>query len=83
MRAGRLLDVPADVAFAGMAPPGCHAVTIYTIAPNRLRHGSWGERREELAEKLLGEAEKVIPGLRAGARRRRCRCRLSVVQSSW
>jgi len=47
-----------------MAPPGQHAVTIYTIAPHRLNKGSWSEQREELADKLLIEAEKFIPGLR-------------------
>lgn len=50
-----------------MAPPGCHAVTIYTVAPDRLREGSWRERREELADKLVAAAEQFIPGLRAGA----------------
>jgi len=47
-----------------LAPAGHHAITIYTIAPNILSKGSWEERKEELAEKLLIEAEKIIPGLR-------------------
>jgi prolycopene isomerase len=47
-----------------LAPPGHHAITIYTIAPDILNAGTWKERKEELAEKLLIEAEKVIPGLR-------------------
>lgn len=47
-----------------MAPPGKHAVTVYTIAPHKLKDGTWNERREELADKLLMEAEKIIPGLR-------------------
>jgi phytoene dehydrogenase-like protein len=47
-----------------MAPQGKHAVTVYTIAPHRLSKGNWVERREELADKLLMEAEKIIPGLR-------------------
>ncbi len=47
-----------------MAPEGKHAVTVYTIAPDKLNKGSWKERREELADKLLMEAEKIIPGLR-------------------
>ncbi len=51
-----------------MAPPGHHALTIYTIAPNVLDEGTWDERREEFAEKLLIEAEKKIPGLREHAR---------------
>ena len=47
-----------------MAPEGKYAVTIYTIAPDQLNEGNWTERREELAEKLLIEAEKIIPNLR-------------------
>lgn len=47
-----------------MAPAGCHAVTIYTIAPNQLKDGDWSERREELADKLLAQAERILPGLR-------------------
>lgn len=47
-----------------MAPPGHHAVTIYTIAPNVLAKGNWKARRGELTAKLLREAEKYMPGLR-------------------
>ena len=50
-----------------MAPAGQHAVTVYTIAPNRL-DGCWQERRQEMTDKLLHEAERVIPGLREHAR---------------
>jgi phytoene desaturase len=50
-----------------MAPPGQHAVTVYTIAPNTLQ-GGWGARRQEMTDKLLHEAEQVIPGLREHAR---------------
>ncbi len=46
-----------------MAPEGTHSVTIYTVAPNKLE-GGWGSRRAEMAEKLLVEAERIIPGLR-------------------
>lgn len=49
-----------------MAPPGQHAVTVYTIAPNRL-DGGWKERKQEMTDKLLHEAEQVIPGLREHA----------------
>jgi all-trans-retinol 13,14-reductase len=49
-----------------LAPPGSHAVTIYTIAPNHLPHGSWEEHREALTRKMLSEAEKHIPGLSGG-----------------
>jgi phytoene dehydrogenase-like protein len=47
-----------------MAPPGHHAMTIYTICPDRLKDGSWNERKEEFADALLAYAEKRIPGLR-------------------
>jgi phytoene dehydrogenase-like protein len=50
-----------------LAPEGCHAVTVYTIAPNHLSEGTWTERRDEMADKLLVEAEKVVPGLRERA----------------
>lgn len=47
-----------------MAPKGKHAVTVYTIAPDRLSKGNWEIRKEELANKLLAEAQKIIPGLK-------------------
>ncbi|MBD3256339.1 MAG: FAD-dependent oxidoreductase [Candidatus Lokiarchaeota archaeon] len=47
-----------------MAPPGRHAITVYTVAPYELKNGDWTTQREELADKLLIEAEKIIPGLR-------------------
>jgi len=47
-----------------LAPAGRHAVTLYTIAPNQLSEGSWEARREELADKLVAEAERFVPGLR-------------------
>ena len=47
-----------------MAPEGHHAVTVYTIAPNNVEQGTWEERKEEFAEKLLDEAEKFVPELR-------------------
>jgi phytoene dehydrogenase-like protein len=66
-RDGFLIYVPS-LHSSELAPPGHHAVTVYTIAPNRLQEGSWSERREELADKLLAEAEKVLPGLRRRSR---------------
>ena len=60
---GFLIYVPS-MHSPDMAPPGCHAVTIYTIAPNVLSEGTWEERSEELAEKLVIEAERFVPGLR-------------------
>jgi phytoene dehydrogenase-like protein len=53
-----------DVDILVPAADGSHAVTVYTIAPNRSRDGTWSERRDEMAVKLLAEAEKVMPGLR-------------------
>jgi len=50
-----------------MAPPGEHAITVYTIAPNKLE-GGWQARRQEMVDKLLHEAEKIIPGLREHTR---------------
>jgi phytoene dehydrogenase-like protein len=65
-RDGFLIYVPS-MHSPDLAPDGHHAVTIYTIAPNILREGSWEGRREELAEKLVVEAERFIPGLQAHA----------------
>jgi prolycopene isomerase len=47
-----------------MAPAGHHSISIYTIAPNRLREGSWEEKKQAWAEKLLDLAERYIKGLR-------------------
>ncbi|MHA1726934.1 MAG: phytoene desaturase family protein [Promethearchaeota archaeon] len=46
-----------------MAPPEKHAITIYTIAPRELKEGSWDEKKEEFADKLISKAEKILPGL--------------------
>jgi phytoene dehydrogenase-like protein len=51
-----------------MAPPGSHAVTIYTVAPDTLKDGSWEEQKEKYATDLLDLAEEKIPGLRANTR---------------
>jgi all-trans-retinol 13,14-reductase len=53
-----------------MAPPGHHAMTIYTICPDRLAVGDWQERKEEYADKLVAYAEAHIPGLAAHVRAR-------------
>ncbi len=60
---GFLVYVPSAHS-PGMAPPGRHAVTVYTIAPSELGEGTWEARKEEFADKLLAEAEKYVPGLR-------------------
>ncbi len=46
-----------------MAPPGCHALTVYTIAPNNPVNGSWKKDKEAWADRLIGHAEGFIPGL--------------------
>jgi phytoene dehydrogenase-like protein len=63
-REGYVVHVPT-LASPEMAPAGMHAVTIYTICPDRLKDGDWSERREEFADKLMACAEERIPGLRA------------------
>ncbi len=47
-----------------MAPPGCHALTLYTICPDRLKDGDWESRKEQYADRLVACAERHIPGLR-------------------
>jgi len=49
----------------GMAPKGKHALTIYTICPDRLASGDWEADKEKYADKLLGYAEQKLPGLRS------------------
>lgn len=66
---GFLIYVPS-LHSPSLAPPGHHAVTIYTVAPDRLAEGSWGARREELADKLVAQAEAHVPGLRAHTKTR-------------
>jgi phytoene dehydrogenase-like protein len=52
---------PAPPGLAGSSP--LHAMTIYTVCPDRLRDGDWQSRKEEFADKLLAYAEQKIPGL--------------------
>ena len=47
-----------------MAPADHHAMTIYTICPDRLKEGTWSDRKEEYADNLLKYAEQHIPHLR-------------------
>ncbi|NLD26473.1 MAG: NAD(P)/FAD-dependent oxidoreductase [Acholeplasmataceae bacterium] len=47
-----------------MAPQGHHAVTIYTVAPDTLKEGSWEELKEKYADKLIALAEAYLPDLR-------------------
>ena len=60
---GFLIYVPS-LHSPALAPAGKYAVTIYTVAPDTLAQGSWSERKLELADKLVAEAENYIPGLR-------------------
>ncbi len=53
-----------------MAPPGHHAVTIYTVAPNVIQGADWEDRREQYADHLVACAEKHVPGLAAATRTR-------------
>jgi phytoene dehydrogenase-like protein len=62
-RLGFVVHVPSLYS-PQMAPEGRHALTIYTICPDRLKDGSWSERKEEFADRLVAYAEKYIPGLR-------------------
>jgi phytoene desaturase len=53
-----------------MAPPGHHAVTIYTVAPNVIQGADWEDRKEQYADHLVACAEKHVPGLAASTRTR-------------
>jgi all-trans-retinol 13,14-reductase len=60
---GFLIYVPS-IHSTSLAPEGKYAVTVYTVAPDTLADGSWSDQREELADKLVAEAEAYVPGLR-------------------
>jgi len=59
---GYLIFVPSYHA-PEFAPEGKHCVTIYTVAPDELKEGTWEERKEEYADKLIALAERQLPGL--------------------
>ena len=59
---GYLIFVPSNHA-PDFAPKGHHCVTIYTVAPDTLKEGSWKEKEEEYADKLIKLAEKQLPEL--------------------
>jgi phytoene dehydrogenase-like protein len=46
-----------------MAPKGHHAMTIYTICPDKLRESSWSQKKEKYAHKLIQYAEDYFPNL--------------------
>ena len=60
---GFLIYIPS-LHSPSLAPSGKFAVTIYTVAPDTLTMGTWSSRKEELADKLVAEAERFIPNLR-------------------
>ena len=62
-RDGFVVHVPT-IHSPDMAPDGKHALTVYTICPDTLNEGSWEERKEELADKLVAYTEKYVPGLK-------------------
>ncbi len=62
-RDGFLISVDSAHAPA-FAPPGHHAVTMYTIAPDTLAHGDWEAEKEQWADALIALAEEHLPGLR-------------------
>jgi phytoene dehydrogenase-like protein len=47
-----------------MAPGGRHALTIYTICPDRLRNQAWEDNKQAYADRLVEYAEERIPKLR-------------------
>ncbi len=64
-KSGFLIYIPS-LHSPSMAPDGKHAITVYTIAPNQVKDG-WSARKDGFTNKLLDEAEKIIPGLRQKA----------------
>ena len=59
---GFLIFVPSEHA-KEFAPSGHHCVTLYTVAPDTLKDGSWNEKKQEYADKLIKLAEDHIPEL--------------------
>ena len=59
---GYLLYVPSFHA-PEFAPEGKHCLTIYTVAPDTLREGSWEDVKEMYAQRLIKLAERQLPGL--------------------
>lgn len=59
---GYLIFVPSAHA-EEFAPKGHHAITIYTVAPDKLKYGNWEDKKEEYAKKLISLAEEQLPNL--------------------
>ena len=48
-----------------LAPPGCHTASFWILfAPVHLAEGTWSERRDEMAERLLTQLDKYSPNFR-------------------
>ena len=70
-RQGRLPEAPYMVAMTpstwdpSLAPPGHHTVSFWIVfAPVRLKDGTWSERRDEMAERLLRQIDRYSPNFR-------------------
>ena len=59
---GYLIFIPSNHA-KDFAKEGMHCVTIYTVAPDTLKEGTWEEKKEAYADKLISLAEKQLPEL--------------------
>lgn len=59
---GYLIFVPSYHA-PEFAPEGHHCVTIYTVAPDTLKDGTWAEKKEAYAREMIALAERQLPGL--------------------
>ena len=50
---------------SSLAPPGHHVVLVHELVPQGFAQ-DWARRKDVLADRVLGMAEKVVPGLSAG-----------------
>jgi phytoene dehydrogenase-like protein len=62
-RDGYVIHLPTNHT-PSMAPEGHHALTVYTIAPDKLKDGSWKDHKNEIADRFLACVEERLPGLR-------------------
>ncbi len=60
---GFLIYVPSAHA-PDFAPAGRYCVTIYTVAPDTLAGGTWSERKESYADRLIELAGETLPELK-------------------
>ncbi len=48
-----------------LAPEGHHAMTVLSMGPYKLDHGTWDDRRDEFIERVLGFVDSTLwPGIR-------------------